>query len=79
MCRSEVFIRRQYLRRSGREECYSEVVGKESLHSESNDNGLLVIYFAASKNMIVKSTCIQRKDIKRVTWQSRDGVTCNKN
>ena len=61
------------------EECHTEVVGKESLHLESNSNGLQANSFAIglSKNMIVKNTCLHRKDIKKGMWQSPDGVICN--
>jgi hypothetical protein len=32
-------------------------IGNESLHEISNDNGVIVVNLAASKNLIVKSTC----------------------
>ena len=40
----------------GREELYRSTIGKESLHEDSNDNGLRLIDFAIEKKMIIKST-----------------------
>jgi hypothetical protein len=39
----------------GREDIFKPTIGKESLHEISNDNGVRVINFATSKNLIVKS------------------------
>ncbi|XP_039278798.1 craniofacial development protein 2-like [Nilaparvata lugens] len=61
----------------GREERFQSVIGKESLHSESNDNGRRVIDLAVRKDMIISSTQKQRKNIKKATWCSPDGVTSN--
>nr|XP_012224226.1 PREDICTED: craniofacial development protein 2-like [Linepithema humile] len=61
----------------GREEGYVGIIGKHSLHSESNENGEMLIDFAASKNMIVSSTCFPHRDIHKATWISPDGLTAN--
>jgi exonuclease III len=45
----------------GREEMYRSTIGKESLHEDSNDNGLRLIDFAIEK-MIIRSTWHARKD-----------------
>ena len=39
----------------GREDIYRLTIGNESLHQVSNDNGVIV-NFATSKNLVVKST-----------------------
>ena len=52
-----------------------EDIGKESLHIVSNDNGSRLIDF--SRNRLVKSTWMQRKDVNKVTWRSPDGNTEN--
>lgn len=57
----------------GREAVHQAVIGKESLHRESNDNGERVIDFATSKNMVVVSICFPRKDIHKHTWRSPGG------
>jgi hypothetical protein len=60
----------------GREEIFKLIIGNESLHEVSNDNGVRVQNFATSKNLTVKSTTIPHYDIHKYTWTS-DGVTHN--
>ncbi|XP_072401156.1 uncharacterized protein [Diabrotica undecimpunctata] len=50
-------------------------IGKHSLHEVSNDNGIRLINLATSVNMVIASTCFQRKNIHKRTWRSPDGVT----
>jgi hypothetical protein len=40
----------------GREHISKPTIGNESLHEISNDNGIRVVNFASSKNLIVRST-----------------------
>jgi len=40
----------------GRENIFKPTVGQESLHQDSNDNGVRLVNFATSKNWVVKST-----------------------
>jgi len=40
----------------GREDIFKPIIGNESLHEVSNDNGVSVLNFATSRNHIVKST-----------------------
>jgi endonuclease/exonuclease/phosphatase family metal-dependent hydrolase len=60
----------------GREDIFKPIFGNESLHEASNDNGVRVVNFATSKNLIVKST-FPHRDIHKHTWTSPDGVTHN--
>jgi hypothetical protein len=39
----------------GREDIFKPTIGNESLHEDSNDNGVRVVNFATSKNLVVKS------------------------
>ncbi|KAL4127579.1 hypothetical protein QTP88_011746 [Uroleucon formosanum] len=57
----------------GREEIFQRTAGKESLHLESNSNGIRLISFAASKDLIISSTQLQRKEIHKHTWTSPGG------
>jgi exonuclease III len=41
----------------GTEDIFKPTIGNESLHKICNDNGVRVVHFATSKNLIVKSTC----------------------
>jgi hypothetical protein len=38
----------------GREDIFEPIIGNESLHEATNDNGVRVVNFATSKNLIVK-------------------------
>jgi hypothetical protein len=40
----------------GREDIFKPIIGNDSLHEASNDNGIRAVNFATSKNLIVKST-----------------------
>jgi hypothetical protein len=40
----------------GREDIFKPTIGNESLHEDSNANGVRVVSFATSKNIVVKST-----------------------
>lgn len=62
----------------GRENIYRPSIGKESLHSISNDNGARLIHFTMSNGIIISSTYFQRKDIHKQTWISPDATTKNK-
>jgi endonuclease/exonuclease/phosphatase family metal-dependent hydrolase len=61
----------------GREDIFKPTIGNESLHEISNDNGVRVVNFATSKNLIVKSTMIPHCNIHTFTWTSPDGKTHN--
>jgi hypothetical protein len=50
----------------------------KSLNEISNDNGVRVVNFATSKNLIVKSTPFPHRNIHKFTWTSPDGKTHNK-
>jgi endonuclease/exonuclease/phosphatase family metal-dependent hydrolase len=61
----------------GREDIFKPIIGNESLHEASNDNGFRVVNFATLKNLIVKSTTFPHHDIHKHTWTSSDGATHN--
>src|SRR5699024_5911508 len=61
----------------GREEEYRPIIGPESLHQESNENGVLMVCFATVKQMIVSSTYFPRKDLHKGTWISPNGRVIN--
>ena len=44
-----------------RENIFKPTIGNESLHQHSNDNGVRIVTFATSKNLVVKSTCSPTK------------------
>jgi hypothetical protein len=54
----------------GREDIFKRTIGNESLHEISNDNGVRVVNFATSKNLIVKITMFPHCNIHKLTWIS---------
>ena len=61
----------------GRENIFKPTIGQESLLQDSNDNGVRIVNFATSKNLVVKSTMFPRQNIHKYTWTSPDGKTHN--
>jgi hypothetical protein len=51
----------------GREDIFKPIIVNESLHEASNDNGVRVVNFATSKNVIVKSTTFPHRHIRKHT------------
>ena len=45
-----------FLAKVGRENVFKPTVGNESLHQHNNDNGVRIVTFPTSKNLVVKST-----------------------
>jgi len=60
-----------------REHIFKPAIGQESLHQDSNDNGVRLVNFATSKNLIVKSTMFPHRNIHKYTWTSPEGKTHN--
>ena len=61
----------------GRENIFKPTIGQESLHQDSNDNGVRLVNFATSQNLVVKSTMLPHRNIHKYTWTSLDGKTHN--
>lgn len=60
----------------GQEEVFKPIIGKYSVHKESN-NGMRLINLVTAVNMTISSTYFQHKRIHRATWVSPDGATHN--
>jgi hypothetical protein len=60
-----------------REDIFKLTVGNESSHEISNDNGVRVVNFATSENLVVKSTVFPHRDFHKYTWTSPGGKTHN--
>jgi len=56
----------------GRENIFKPTTGNESLYQDSNDNGVTVVNFATSKNLVVDSTMFPHRNIHKYTWTSPD-------
>ena len=61
----------------GRESIFKPTIEQESLHQDSNDNGVRLVKFATSKNLVVKSMMFPHWNIHKYTWTSPDGKTHN--
>ena len=61
----------------GRENIFKPTVRQKSLHQDSNDNGVRLVNFATSKNLVVKNTMFPHRNIHKYTWTSPDGKTHN--
>jgi hypothetical protein len=56
---------------------FNPIFGNESLHQDSNDNGVRIVNLATSKHLVVKSTMFPHRNIHKYTWISPDGQTHN--
>ena len=56
-----------------RENIFKPTIEKESLHQNSNDNGVRIGNSATSKNLVIKSTMFPHQNIDKCTWTSPDG------
>jgi len=51
----------------GRENIFKPTIGQESLHKDSNNNGVRLVNFATSKNLVFKSTMFPHQNIHKYT------------
>jgi hypothetical protein len=68
---------RRVISKRGREDIFKPTIGNESLHQDSNDNGVRVVNFATSKYLVVKSNMVPHRNIHKYTWTSPDGKPHN--
>jgi hypothetical protein len=52
----------------GKEDIFKATIGNESLREITDDNGVRVVNFATSRNLIVKSTMFPHRNIHKFTW-----------
>jgi endonuclease/exonuclease/phosphatase family metal-dependent hydrolase len=71
------FLLGDFSAKVGRKDIFKPTIGNESLDEISNDNGVRLVNFAASKNLRVKSTMIPHRNIYKYTSTSPDGKTHN--
>jgi len=51
----------------GRENIFKPTIGQESLHQDINDNGVRLVNFATSKNLVVKRKIFPHQNIHKYT------------
>jgi hypothetical protein len=59
----------------GREGFFKQTVRNESLHQDRNNNGVRIVNFATSKNLVVKM--FPHRNLHKYIWTSPDGKTDN--
>ena len=59
----------------GRENIFKPAIGNERLHQDSNDNGVRIVNFVTSKNLVVKSTMFVHRNVHKYSWTFPDGKT----
>jgi hypothetical protein len=59
----------------GREYIFKPKIGNENLHKISNNNGVIVVNFATSKNLTIKITKFPHRNIHTFNWTSPDEKT----
>jgi hypothetical protein len=52
------------------EDIFKQTVGNEGLHEINNENGVRIVNFAISKNLIFKNTMFSHRNIHKFTWTS---------
>jgi hypothetical protein len=57
----------------GRQDIFKPTIGNGSLYQDSSGNGLKIVNFATSKNLVVKSTMFPQLNVHKYTWTSLDG------
>jgi hypothetical protein len=62
----------------GREDIFKPTTGNKSPHKISNDNGVRVVNFATSKNLVVKSIIFPHHHFHKYTWTAPEEQTHNK-
>jgi hypothetical protein len=70
----ESFVR-NFVANVGREDIFKLLTRNESLHNINNDNGVRVVNFATSKDLIIKSIMFPHRNIHIYTCTSPDGDT----
>ena len=61
----------------GWQNIFKPTIGNDSLHQDSNDNGVIIVNFAKSKNLVVKRKMVLYRNIHKYTCTSPDGKTHN--
>ena len=57
----------------GRDDIFKPTIANESLHQDSNDNGVRIVNSATSKILVFKSTMFPHRNIHKYIWISPCG------
>lgn len=53
---------------------YRPIIGNESVHDVSNGNGTRLVEFAITNGLIVSYSFFSKKNIKKYTWTTPNGI-----
>jgi hypothetical protein len=56
------------------ENIFKPTIGNKGLHQNSNDNGVIIVNFATSKNLVVKSTMFLHQNKSWVSWRLGNSI-----
>jgi hypothetical protein len=76
-CRYMTILLCDFIAKVNKEDIFKPTIGNKSPQEISNDNGVRVVNFITSKNLVVKSTMFPHHSIHKYTWTSPDGKTHN--
>ena len=60
------------------EDIFKPTIRNDSPHQDSNDNGVIKVNFATSKNLVVQSTLFLHRNFQKYTWITSDGRLKNR-
>ena len=63
----------------GREEIFKPTIWNESLHQDSNDNGVRIVNFGTSKNLALKNMILSHRNLHKYSRTSPDGKNHEQN
>ena len=63
----ETFLLGQLNAKLGKEDIFKPTIKNESLHQDSNDNGVRTVNSATSKDIVVKSSMFLHRNIRKYT------------
>ena len=61
----------------GIENFFKPTIGNDSLHQSSSDNGVRIVNFNTSKNLVAKSTMFPHRNNHNYNWSFPDWKTHN--
>jgi hypothetical protein len=59
----------------GEEDTFKLIIGNETSHEISKDNGVRVVKFDKSKNLVIKSTKFPHRNVHKCTCTCPEGTT----
>ena len=72
LCNTKILLE-DFKAKVGRDDTFKPTTGNESLHQENNENGVRIVKFSTSKNLVVNSTMFPHRNIFKHNWTSPNG------